>query len=419
MPRPSSDDGVRVVQAVWDLFFPRGDWPTVGAVARLIDRRHDLALENALQEVPHELIFGIDPRGGVYDQQIIGLTVAGAAVAQGSSEELEAFLAAVRLAADLDRAWVPPPNEPEADPILTVDALVKSVQLPASGRPALLARVRALLLAEPWGWNNGGGPSPDGWSFTISRKVRRFRDVTDVADYWARARGSTPEEHVAPNNTAPQRARSGRPLEMTMPTPNASERSLGRVVFLVHGRDHEVRDALIDLLRELDLRVLSWREAATHAGGGTPYTGDIVRAGMDLADAVLVLLTPDDIGCVRPQHRQDRDGYDELRPTGQARLNVIFEAGMALALDRNRVVLVEVGATRALSDTAGLNIIRLRDNIESRKDLVARLRAANLAADTEGERWRTVGQFDRQEIPSHAPILLTPEVSAEAAATDA
>jgi predicted nucleotide-binding protein len=173
-----------------------------------------------------------------------------------------------------------------------------------------------------------------------------------------------------------------------------------RRVFLVHGRDLAARDALIDLLRALDLKVIHWREAAAHAGGGTPYTGDIVAAGMELADAVVVLLTPDDIGYVRDDFRLESDGIHELKPTGQARLNVIFEAGMAMALDRNRVVLIEVGEVRKLSDTDGLNVIRLLDTIDCRKDLAQRLRSAGLSVDTEGEEWRTAGSFRRSSPPS-------------------
>lgn len=168
-----------------------------------------------------------------------------------------------------------------------------------------------------------------------------------------------------------------------------------RRVFLVHGRDISARDEMITLLRAFDLRVISWREAAAHAGGGTPYIGDIVAAGMDLADAVVVLLTPDDIGCVSPIFRVEHDGPHELEPTGQARLNVVFEAGMAMARDRKRVVLVEIGLVRKISDIDGLNIIRMRDAVETRKDLAQRLRSAGLAVDTDGEEWRTVGRFDR------------------------
>jgi predicted nucleotide-binding protein len=196
----------------------------------------------------------------------------------------------------------------------------------------------------------------------------------------------------------------------------------GRRVFLVHGRDLSARDELIALLRAFDLKVISWREAAAQAGGGTPYIGDIVAAGMDLADAVVVLLTPDDLGCVRPIFRLEHDGLHELQPTGQARLNVIFEAGMAMARDRSRVVLVEMGLVRKMSDIDGLNIIRMHDAVEPRKDLAQRLRSAGLAVDTDGEEWRTAGRFDRallaatdfeEAIPNAAPAAILGQGEAE------
>jgi hypothetical protein len=167
----------------------------------------------------------------------------------------------------------------------------------------------------------------------------------------------------------------------------------GRRVFLVHGRDHGARDALTALLKAFGLRVIPWRDAAAHAGGGTPYTGDIVEAGMAHADAVVVLLTPDDIGYARPHLREADDGPHELEPTGQARLNVVFEAGMAIANDRRRVVLVEVGQVRRMSDVDGLNIVRMDGSLERRRDLARRLESAGLSVDTNNDEWRTAGQF--------------------------
>lgn len=177
-----------------------------------------------------------------------------------------------------------------------------------------------------------------------------------------------------------------------------------RSVFVVHGRDHEARDALHSLLRALDLKVVSWRQAATWAGGGAPYTGDIVQAGMKRAQGVVVLLTPDDIGHLRPEFVADRDGRDEREPTGQPRMNVLFEAGMAMALGRNRVVIVEVGAVRRMTDIDGVNVVRLDGSLETRKDLAARLRNAGLAVDTDDDAWRTAGTFTKK-TRSSAPAV--------------
>lgn len=177
---------------------------------------------------------------------------------------------------------------------------------------------------------------------------------------------------------------------------NLNTQDPGRKVFLVHGRDHGARQALISLLTAFDLEIIDWRDAAARAGGGAPYTGAIVDAGMKLARAVVVLLTPDDIGYVHPDFREEADGQHERQPTGQARLNVVFEAGMAMARDRERVVLVQVGQVRKMSDIDGVNVIHMDDSIERREDLAGRLRSAGLSVDTHSSmEWTTAGSFNR------------------------
>ncbi len=410
---PASDNGKRLVTTIWELFAEFGEWPTAGQVANRLDRLYDLAFEDALPDVPAELLYGVHPRRMPSDDETIGLTLVGAAAVEGSAEDLRLVVAAVELAARMQQTCEPPLASRDTELSFTASDLAGEVQMPTDRRALPLARVGALLRTENWGWKSAShGAAPDEWSFSIDRRVRRFRGVADLADFWTRAH---PPSQPAPAQlagyvaeVAPAVTRLGALADPAAAKTNSRSSVTKRTVFLVHGRDHDGRDALIELLRAFDLRVINWREAASRAGGGgTPYTGDIVRAGMDMADAVVVLLTPDDVGYVRPAFRQDRDGADELRPTGQARLNVIFEAGMAMALGRERVVMVEVGATRGLSDTAGIHTIRLRDHVESRKDFAARLRDAGLTVDTDGEKWRTVGIFDR-------PPLTASELALEA-----
>lgn len=167
-------------------------------------------------------------------------------------------------------------------------------------------------------------------------------------------------------------------------------------VFLVHGRDHAARDALMQLLEAFSLRVLRWREAAHATGNAAPSTLDVVDAGMELADAVVVLLTPDDLGRAKDEFQLPEDDRHELELTGQPRLNVVFEAGMALALGRRRVVLVQIGYVRPMSDTHGINVIRLTDTDASRLDLRQRLKTAGLDVaidDAENAAWRHIPAF--------------------------
>lgn len=166
-----------------------------------------------------------------------------------------------------------------------------------------------------------------------------------------------------------------------------------RYVFVVRGRDQAAYNALAELLVSLDLRIITWEEATRGVESGTPHTLDIVRAGIDMSNAVVVLMTPDDLGQVKPEFGQATDNPREGTPSGQARQNVVFEAGWAMALNQGRVVLVRVGDVRNLSDIEGLNYVNLTNDISARKTFINRLKNCELAVDDSGEPWRTAGKF--------------------------
>jgi hypothetical protein len=67
-------DGRRLVEAVWDLFEQSGSWPTVGEAAHRLDRRYDLAFEDALPDVPAGLLYGVHPGRIPSDGETTGLT---------------------------------------------------------------------------------------------------------------------------------------------------------------------------------------------------------------------------------------------------------------------------------------------------------------------------------------------------------
>jgi predicted nucleotide-binding protein len=166
-----------------------------------------------------------------------------------------------------------------------------------------------------------------------------------------------------------------------------------RYVFVVRGRDKEAYDALAAFLTALDIRIVTWDDATRGVGSGSPHTLDIVRSGIDMSDAVVVLMTPDDLRQVKPEFGLPTDDSREGRASGQARQNVVFEAGWAMALNQHRVVLVRVGEVRNLSDIEGLNYVHLTNDISSRRTLIGRLRNCELAIDDSGESWRTAGTF--------------------------
>ncbi|MFY1637962.1 TIR domain-containing protein [Solwaraspora sp. WMMB335] len=73
-----------------------------------------------------------------------------------------------------------------------------------------------------------------------------------------------------------------------------------------------------------------------------------------MAQAVVVILTPDDIAQLHPDMHRAAEPDHEGRPAGQARPEVIYEAGMAMGMHRrDRTLLVEIGELRPFAGIGG------------------------------------------------------------------
>ena len=164
-------------------------------------------------------------------------------------------------------------------------------------------------------------------------------------------------------------------------------------VFVVYGRNSAARNAIFGFLRSIGLHPLEWSEATTYTGKPSPYVGEILDAAFSKAHAFVVLFTPDDEARLRQEFRVDGDPPHETELTGQARPNVLFEAGMAMGRYPERTVLVELGNLRPFSDTAGLHVIRMDGSSQRRQELAQRLEAAGCPVRLEGTDWHTAGDF--------------------------
>ena len=91
-----------------------------------------------------------------------------------------------------------------------------------------------------------------------------------------------------------------------------------------------------------------------------------------------------------------RGPTDSAAFQGQARQNVLFEAGIALGAHQEKTLLVECGTVRNISDIGGMHILRLNNAASSRKELALRLlRQLKFKVDITGDSWLTVGNFSR------------------------
>ncbi len=172
-----------------------------------------------------------------------------------------------------------------------------------------------------------------------------------------------------------------------------------RKVVVVYGRDKKLRDALYAFLRSIGLDPIEWGQAMKATGKAQPSIPETVDAAFREGAAVVVLLSPDDIVVLSPRLRKPTESKQETTRMGQARPNVLFEAGLAFGIYPEATVLVTVGEVKPFSDVGGLHITRLDGGSEQKRmEFIEKLQRAGAKVDIEGKTdWMTEGAFEIEE----------------------
>jgi predicted nucleotide-binding protein len=160
-------------------------------------------------------------------------------------------------------------------------------------------------------------------------------------------------------------------------------------IFVVHGRDAKLNEDMFGFLRAIGLNPKEWSQAIKDAKGANPNVGQVINNAMKHVQGVLVMFSPDEQAKLKSKFCGEKDkknGLDKL--DGQARPNVLFEAGLALGAHPDKTLLVQVGDTRGISDIAGMHLINLSDDPSSRKELAQRLATKlKFKVDMTGTSW--------------------------------
>ncbi|MEV5892049.1 nucleotide-binding protein [Nonomuraea fuscirosea] len=146
-----------------------------------------------------------------------------------------------------------------------------------------------------------------------------------------------------------------------------------RKVFVIHGRDEQARLRVFDLLRRMGLNPLEWETLVRGTSTMSPHLLDVVGRAFGTAQAVVVVMTPDDIVRLHPELDGDHGDHDQQC---QARPNVLFEAGMAFGVAPARTLLLQLGRLRPFSDIAGLNYVQVDGSATSVLKIRQRLETA-------------------------------------------
>jgi predicted nucleotide-binding protein len=166
-----------------------------------------------------------------------------------------------------------------------------------------------------------------------------------------------------------------------------------RKVFVVHGRDERVKETFFSFLQALDLRPQDWELLVNATAGTSPNIVDVVRRAPEIAQATVVLMTPDDTVQLRSDLAGAHDPDQETAVGCQARPNVLLELGMALMAYPERTIVVEIGALRSIGDLAGLNVIRFDGSGRAIAKVISRLRAAGCPVDDSDTSWKDASRF--------------------------
>ena len=384
-----TEDQIQILRIIFEFFREQRQWPNYRWLNQLAFVQHGLELEPILSTMPpgHVLPEPSFQPGGLRDNTV-SLTLR-ALVTLAADRELDLFLKTLRYFGDRAASFLPSPEGPQD---LTVTSVEVAEVLACPPDDPGLVLVRDLVTNSVWEIWAGSGISPDGlWTVTlIPEKARAYRDLASVEDLLRRREPLERQRYGWARNLVGFRK---------LDDPDGARDALSgevrhqHTVFVVYGRNDAARQAMFDFLTSLGIEPLDWDKLLAATGEGSPYVGDVLEAGFPMAQAVVVLLTPDDVAQIRPAFRHSNDPLYETELTPQARPNVLFEAGMAFSSHPKRTILVELGNSRPFSDVAGRHTIRMNDSIETRRSLISRLRTAGCSVDLAGDSWKTAGDF--------------------------
>jgi len=169
-------------------------------------------------------------------------------------------------------------------------------------------------------------------------------------------------------------------------------------VFVVNGRNEEVRRAMFNFLRALAIKPIEWNQAIAMTGKASPFITEILDTAFSNAQAIVVMLTGDDEARLREEFQSEDDEPFEKILAFQPRPNVIFEAGLAMGRNPDRTILVEIGRIKPFSDIGGRHILHLDNSVKRRQEFAQRLITAGCDVDITGTDWHQAGNFTNSRL---------------------
>lgn len=202
LPEPPSERSRDLLQAIWDMSWSRRskriEWPTAAALpySSTYPKFRAREVKTLLARMPAGLINGIGTADHKEpaDSQELSLTVAGVAACRDTEMTLALFLEFIHLAVlklsdgILVFDALMPTRRPRVDnQIGSIDFIRHESRLPwlSTRRDKLLQQLHLLLASEPSLWVHVSGYNHGDWAVTFDRRIRYFKDVRSLDEYWA------------------------------------------------------------------------------------------------------------------------------------------------------------------------------------------------------------------------------------------
>lgn len=172
-----------VLQAIYDRFRDRSEWPTFISIDRPLRREHGMDTRAVFNSLPDSLVVKPRQAMGPTDTDELILRLPGIDVCTGGCEDTERFVRLLRWFAEQEVAFAPPPGSEGTMPRITSDdaAVFLGLRRDDHGYEAALRRLHAMLRLDRWGTGSSGS-NEEGWVVEVAPDIWRFRDVQTVEE---------------------------------------------------------------------------------------------------------------------------------------------------------------------------------------------------------------------------------------------
>ncbi|HAU32106.1 MAG: hypothetical protein XD78_0950 [Desulfotomaculum sp. 46_296] len=164
-------------------------------------------------------------------------------------------------------------------------------------------------------------------------------------------------------------------------------------VFVIHGANKKINNSLHDFLNSIGLQPVGFDDMFGLNGDHDLKASEMLITVFKNVQAVLSVLTPAEAAVKKHQTKYFYNNSEEKPPKFPLRTNVLLSTGMALALNRERTIVVEIGELNFYKDLTGIQTINMDNSPVRRKELLDKLSAVGCDVDAASKDWLSSGDF--------------------------